>query len=190
VSEPRDLAALRLIRAEPADARKIARLIEPGFARFIAPTLSLVGQVAFRMYVTEKALRERLQQGAVAWCAIEAGDYLGYAELRGRDGRPNGIDHLTLLFTSVEHQGRGIARRLLETATVHLRSADPPVDELTVNASAFALPVYERLGFVPTAAASEFDGIVATPMRLELSPALPSAASPARRPGANSARNA
>ncbi len=179
MSEPRDLSALRLIRAEPGDARAIARLIEPGFARFIAPTLSLVGQVAFRMYVTEKALRCRLQEGAVAWCALEAAAVVGYAELRGRDGRPDGVDHLTLLFTAVEHQGRGIARRLLETVTAHLRAADPPVDALTVNASAHALPAYQRLGFRATGAAGELDGIVATPLRLDLTPASPSAASPA-----------
>lgn len=168
----------------------MARLIEPGFARFIAPTLGPVGQVAFRLYVTEKALRQRLGQGAVAWCAIEAATVVGFAELRGRDGRPDGIDHLTLLFTAVEQQGRGIARRLLETVTAHLAAADPPVAALTVNASAYALPVYERLGFRPTGEAGEADGIVATPMRLEFSPASPSAASPAPRPAAKSARSA
>jgi GNAT superfamily N-acetyltransferase len=157
-----------VVRAAAADAAAIARLIEPGFARFIAPTLGAVGRVAFRLYVTEKALRTRLQQGAVAWCALHEATAVGYAELRGRDGRPDGIDHLTLLFTAVEHQGQGIARCLMRTVRAHLAAADPPVGELTVNASAHALPIYARLGFHPTAAAGELDGIVATPMRLVL----------------------
>jgi ribosomal protein S18 acetylase RimI-like enzyme len=179
-----------VVRASPADAAAIARLIEPGFARFIAPTLGDVGRVAFRLYVTEKALRGRLEQGAVAWCALHEATAVGYAELRGRDGRPDGIDHLTLLFTAVAHQGRGIARCLMRTLTAHLLAADPPVAELTVNASAYALPIYQRLGFCPTADAGELDGIVATPMRLVLSPASPSVASPTPPPSASSARTA
>jgi GNAT superfamily N-acetyltransferase len=174
---PDTAAAARLVvrRAEVADARAVARLIEPAFVRFIAPSLSTVGQVAFRLYVTDKALRARLRDGAVAWCAVSRDDaeLRGYAELRGSDGSTGGSDHLTLLFTGVEHQGRGIARRLLEVAVTHLRLAEPPVEALTVNASAYALPIYERLGFVRTSDAAEFDGIAATPMRFTLSQSRP-----------------
>ncbi len=164
-------------RADRADAGAVARLIEPAFVRFIAPTLSTVGQVAFRLYVTEKALRARLGEGAVAWCATPRDEaaLLGYAELRGRDGAPDGLDHLTLLFTAVEHQGQGIARRLLAAVTGHLAGADPPVTSLTVNASAYAVPIYERLGFVRSAAATEAAGIVATPMLLAVAAPSPSA---------------
>ena len=173
MSEATGPPAVAVARAAAADAAAIARLIEPGFARFIAPTLGDVGRVAFRLYVTEKALRGRLEQGAVAWCASLEATTVGYAELRGRDGRPDGIDHLTLLFVGIDHQGRGIARRLIQTARAHLAAADPPVGELTVNASAYALPIYARLGFRPTAAAGELDGIVATPMRLVLADRAP-----------------
>lgn len=159
-------------RAEVDDARAVARLIEPAFVRFIAPTLSTVGQVAFRLYVTEKALRARLRDGAAAWCATwsDMSELCGYAELRGSDGSTAGIDHLTLLFTSVEHQGKGIARRLLDVVVTHLRHAEPPVAALTVNASTHALPIYERLGFERTSEAVEQDGIAATPMCRLLSP--------------------
>jgi GNAT superfamily N-acetyltransferase len=172
-STPADGLVVR--RADLVDAGAVARLIEPAFVRFIAPSLSTVGQVAFRLYVTETALRARLRDGAVAWCAVVPGEArpCGYAELRGRDGAADGIDHLTLLFTSVEHQGKGIARRLLAAVLAHLRSAEPPVRALTVNASAYALPIYERLGFVRTSDAAEFDGIAATPMRLALPPSPP-----------------
>jgi GNAT superfamily N-acetyltransferase len=162
--------AITIRRASVADAGAAARLIEPAFVRFIAPTLSTVGRVAFRLYVTEKALRARLKGGAVAWCAVDVGsDVLaGYAELGGRDGTPGGIDHLTLLFTALDRQGQGVARRLLAAATAHLGTAEPPVRQLTVNASAFALPIYERLGFVRSAANTEEGGIVATPMLYDL----------------------
>lgn len=162
---------LRITAAGPADAGAIARLIEPGFARHIAPVLGQVGRVAFRLYVTEKALRQRLDTGAVGFCARQSEALVGYAELRGRDGRIDGLDHLTLLFVAVDLQGRGIARCLLDAVRGRLAVARPPVTDLTVNASAYAVPVYHRLGFRPTGGAGEFDGIVATPMRLELDPA-------------------
>lgn len=196
LSKASDLAGqIAIRRAVTADAGAVARLIEPAFVRFIAPTLSTVGQVAFRLYVTNKALRARLGEGAVAWCAVDAGgagddELVGYAELQGGNGDPDGIDHLTLLFTAVDHQGRGIARRLLAAVTGHLSTADPPVTRLTVNASAYAFPIYERLGFVRVSADTEENGIVATPMRLDLTPASPSAAGPKPRPSASSARSA
>ena len=124
------------------------------------------------MYVTERALRERLGAGAIAWCAETGADepaLVGYAELRGPAGRPPGTRHLTLLFTHVDWHGQGIARRLLGAVTAHLLAADPPARRLTVNASAYARPIYERLGFVIDGEeTAEEDGILASPMRLDL----------------------
>lgn len=168
----RPTGSVRVRRATTDDAGPVARLIEPGFLQHIAPTLSIVGRVAFRMYVTEKALRERLAAGAIAWCAEASGEdaVIGYAELRGADGHAGGSDHLSLLFTAVAYHRQGIARRLLDTIIGHRREVAPSAGPLTVNASAFALPIYERLGFVRHAAATEEDGIVATPMQLEHHP--------------------
>ncbi len=125
------------------------------------------------MYVTERALRERLGDGAVAWCAETGGREpvtVGYAELRGPAGRPAGTRHLTLLFTHVDWQGQGIARRLLGAVQAHLVALDPPVHRLTVNASAYARPIYARLGFAIDGDDSGPDGSVASPMRLDLDP--------------------
>ncbi len=162
---------LRIARAQAREAGAIARLIEPAFARFVAPDLGDVGRVAFRLYVTEKAIRRRLADGATGVRASLGEGLVGYAELRGRDGRIDGLDHLTLLFVAVDLQGRGIARRLLDAVTAHLAAAAPPIPDLTVNASAYAVPIYRRLGFRETGAADEYQGVVSTPMRLELEPA-------------------
>ncbi len=162
---------LRIARARVRDAGAIARLIEPAFARYIAPDLGDVGRVAFRLYVTEKAIRRRLADGATGFRASLGEGLVGYAELRGRDGRLDGLDHLTLLFVAVDLQGRGIARRLLDAVIGQLAAAEPPARDLTVNASAYAVPIYRRLGFRETGGADEYQGVVSTPMRLELEPA-------------------
>ena len=149
--------AIRIVRARPADSAALARMIDESFARFVAPSLGNVTRVAIRLFMTERALRKRLEQGCVGWCAVMTtangspapvgAEPVGYAELRGRDGRVDGIDHLSLLFTAVDRQGQGIARRLMRVVEAHLLQADPPVRELTVHASEYAVPIYERLGF-------------------------------------------
>jgi len=166
--------ACALARALTADAGGIARLIEAAFARDIAPGMSSAGRVAFRLYVTEKALRLRLAQGALAWCAWHQSDadpgLAGYIELRGRGGRVDGLDHLSLLFVAAEHRGRGLARRLLEVALEELRRTKPPVRELSVHAAPAAVPAYRRLGFVPDEIGDSFAGKpgMPQPMRLVL----------------------
>lgn len=170
---------IEISRATVADAPAAARLIEAAFARFIAPDLGPVGCVAFRLYVTERALRERLGAGTIAWCArsrnagTDAGSLIGYAELRGLDGKPGGIDHLSLLFTAVDHQKEGIGRRLLATVKTHLRQAEPPVDTLTVHASRYAVAAYARLGFRAEAVNPALEGAsgLPQPMRLDLTTA-------------------
>lgn len=75
--------------------------------------------------------------------------------------------HLYLLFVDDAFHGRGIARSLWETALAACVEAARP-ERITVNASAFAVPVYRRLGFVQVAPATLEHGVIATPMEYRL----------------------
>lgn len=134
-------------------------MIEAGFARQVAPDFVPEGRRAFRRVASSDALRDRLDGDYVGWVAEAKGEdgtaIVGYAERVG--------SHLQLLFVHPEWQRRGIAGRLLAAATAGLSGVT-----LTVNASPFALPAYARLGFVPTGPRFVRNGIVATPMALEL----------------------
>ena len=71
--------------------------------------------------------------------------------------------HVHLLFVDTPFQRRGIARALWRVALAACTQAAHPAC-LTVNASAFAVPAYRRLGFVETAPAELRDEVITTPM--------------------------
>ena len=151
-----------------ADIGAVAAMIERGFVRHIEAELEVVGQVAFRMYVTGKALRQRCREGAVGFVAELDGNIVGYAELRDSSGPAAGYDHLTLLFTDPDHLRIGIARALLGRVRRFLAEHAPDLSAITVNASRYAMPAYRALGFVPVHEETEHKGIIHTPMRLVL----------------------
>jgi GNAT superfamily N-acetyltransferase len=146
----------------------VARLIEAGFARSIAPDYDAAGRVAFRMYAHARAIHARLVEGALGLVAEAAGAIVGYAELQGAGRVLAGRDHLSLLFVAPEWQRQGVARRLLAGAVARLRLLRDPPPALTVNAAPGALPAYRRLGFVATGPEAVIDGVRAVPMRLPL----------------------
>lgn len=67
--------------------------------------------------------------------------------------------HINFFFVREEYHRRGIGRRLFETAV-----KSRPEKCITVNASPYAVPVYRRLGFVPTDKMQETKGIKFLPM--------------------------
>jgi GNAT superfamily N-acetyltransferase len=73
--------------------------------------------------------------------------------------------YLAYLFVAPSHQGRGVARRLWESAVEAARQRGH-AGGYTVNASLGARPVYERFGFRPMAPKVEKDGVAYIPMRL------------------------
>ena len=75
--------------------------------------------------------------------------------------------HLFHLFVPRALHRRGIALRLWQAAR-DASLASGEVTAFTVNSSVYALPFYERLGFVATQSRVEADGIAYVPMRLRL----------------------
>lgn len=74
--------------------------------------------------------------------------------------------HLYHLFVADPFRGRGIAARLWETARRQALAQGNP-GRFTVNATRFAVPVYERLGFVPADALQVKDGLAYLPMWMQ-----------------------
>ena len=92
-----------------------------------------------------------LDQGFVYHVADDGGAIAGFIGMREQR-------HVFHLFVGKQWQGRGLARRLWEAART---GATPPV---SVNASNYAVPAYEKLGFVRTAPMTEKNGIRFNPM--------------------------
>ena len=85
--------------------------------------------------------------------AFDGADLAGFIAIR--DG-----SHLFHLFVAPEFQRRGLATRLWQLAT-----ASGTNKAFTVNSTRFAVPVYERFGFVQSGPLAEKHGICFIPMQ-------------------------
>lgn len=74
--------------------------------------------------------------------------------------------HLYHLFVAEPFRGRGVAARLWQTARRQALGQGSP-GRFTVNSTRFAVPVYERLGFVAADVLQVTDGLAYLPMRME-----------------------
>lgn len=119
------------------------------FRRFEAPEYSAQGIETFYAYIQNMEQVKTL----VTYGAYRDGELAGVLALRG--------DHISLFFVREKVQGRGIGKNLFRYAAA--RAGRP----MTVHSSPYAVDIYRRLGFVPTAEEQVEDGIRYTPMRLE-----------------------
>ena len=67
--------------------------------------------------------------------------------------------HIALFFVDGEYHRKGIGRKLFQRIL-----EDNKVNYITVNSSPYAVPVYEKLGFIPTDVEQVKNGLRFTPM--------------------------
>lgn len=124
-------------------------LIVGTFTRFVAPRFTVEGVENFlRMLYGDPLLR--------------SADFYGIFEgdLQGVLAYQSGTGHICAFFVRDGQQGRGYGGALMRWFLEHVAAA-----EITVNASPYARPVYERFGFVATEGLQHRDGMVFYPMR-------------------------
>ena len=71
--------------------------------------------------------------------------------------------HICLFFVDKISQGKGIGKKLMSIVI-----DDNENSFITVNSSRYAVPIYEKLGFVKMEEEKEQDGLKFTPMKLVL----------------------
>jgi ribosomal protein S18 acetylase RimI-like enzyme len=147
-----------------ADIPAAAALLRRAAEEFILHESTPEGAARFLAEQGEDGLRRFIADGYVYHVAVVDGELAGFIGIRGRS-------HIYGLYVDKRWQRRGIARRLWDSArAVALARAvgdDPGAHpgEFTVNASNYAVALYEALGFERTAPMQV--GIVRyNPMRL------------------------
>lgn len=142
------------------DAARISALIHALAGKYIAHEFSAEGARRLLDSLKESAIREYMLTDCLYHLAEEHG------EMAGVVGVSENI-HLYHLFVSEEHQGRGLARRLWDTARcASQRAGNPGV--FTVNSSLHAAGMYEKFGFVRESGPVDHGGVVSIPMKLKL----------------------
>ena len=71
--------------------------------------------------------------------------------------------HINLFFVDRSSQAKGIGKKLMNIVINYNENSF-----ITVNSSRYAVPIYEKIGFVKTEEEKEQDGLKFTPMKLIL----------------------
>ena len=143
------------------DFKEALDLVNRVFTEFVAIDYGDAGRKTFHDYLEHKYedVLSQVESGSKAfWGYYENGKLASVLAVRNET-------HIALLFTDKQYQGKGMARSLFDTM---LKSLNPAVEEVTVNSSPFAVPIYEKLGFIPIGPMQEQNGIRFTPMRFHL----------------------
>jgi GNAT superfamily N-acetyltransferase len=104
-------------------------------------------------------VRKFLRAGTVYRVAEVDGRIAGFIAIRDNK-------HVFHMFVDKSHHRKGIATALWDAARrAAIEAGNPGL--FTVNSSNFALPMYEKLGFVRTADMQQKNGIFYNPMQLD-----------------------
>ncbi len=125
---------------------------------FIVHDTDVIAATTFLAENSAEGVQRFIDAGIVYHVAEIDGAVRGFVAMREQR-------HLYHLFVDQAWHRRGIARRLWEHARqVALDGGSDGV--FTVNASSYAIPVYEQFGFVRTAPTQEAKGLRYNPMQL------------------------
>jgi ribosomal protein S18 acetylase RimI-like enzyme len=131
-------SAVRIRTATKADIPAMVAVVNAAFAveRFIEGTRT-----------DEADIAEMMKKGVFLIAETDAGSILAsvYAEVRGLRG------YFGMLAVDPSHQGRGLARRMIEAAQEHCRQNGCTHVDITVLSLRTELPAfYHRFGYVET----------------------------------------
>lgn len=126
--------------------------------KFIAGDFSSQGREFLLSTMTADAISQNMQSGYRYHVAAIKGLLTGVVAVRDNA-------HLYHLFVAEQFHRKGIAKKLWQLAMNECLD-DGNTGEFTVNSSAYALGVYEKLGFVAQSGPQEKNGVVFYPMKL------------------------
>lgn len=143
------------------DAAAISQLVTESAEQFFVHDFTTEGLAKFKADFSEEHVREKLNSTEFAYYVAEIeGDIIAVCSIRNNS-------HLYNLFTRADYQRKGVARELWQHVVNELKRDG--VNSVTVNASNYAVPAYEKLGFVRVGEMKVFAWIPFNPMVNELS---------------------
>jgi len=144
-----------------ADSDAVSGLILTLFDEFVAPEYSKKAGKTFRRQTRRQARCQELDEGEMRLVAVSNGELVGV--IGARD-----LSHVHWLWVRKDWHRRGVASILMANVIAEVRRKRPDVVSITLNSSPFAIPVYLRLGFRITGEEFDQEGLICTPMELDL----------------------
>lgn len=116
---------------------------------------------SFEDFITDSALKRMFIMGAYqVMAAYHEGKMVGMISLRNET-------HISLLFVDKLYHRRGIGSALVLALSEYVK-VEMGKNKLTVNASPYGVSFYHRLGFSDISCEKQQDGIIFTPMFLNI----------------------
>ncbi len=136
------------------DFEEASKMIFHTFYKYILPTYTTEGVEFFRDTTSPMSFKMNTFDGSVTLYGAFSGDLLcGVIGCRG-------TNHICLFFTHKDYMGQGIGKKMF----AHFLARTDKSNPVTVNASDYGVPIYQKLGFEVTDSRKEENGIVYTPM--------------------------
>ncbi|MBC7960525.1 MAG: GNAT family N-acetyltransferase [Vallitaleaceae bacterium] len=134
---------------------QVENLVKQVFNEYIAADYSEVAVMDFNLFCTSENIQSRIiQQNHQVFVAKNQEQVVGVIETRDES-------HICMLFVHKQYQRKGIAKALLLMAFPYTNR------EITVNASPFAVIIYQKLGFTKITEEIVRNGITYIPMMRE-----------------------
>ena len=144
---------LKITRMSAEDVNGAFGVIKAAFEKFVAPGYTREGILEFYKFANPLAMRRRLPESLMLSAKSEDDAIVGVIEVKD-------LKHISLLFVLPEHHKKGIARQLVKRAETICGAHV----SLEVNASPYAVPAYQQLGFQAQIGEQEQNGIRFVPM--------------------------
>ena len=141
------------------DLKQALDLVNRVFSEFVAVDYSEQGNKTFNDYLKikyDEVLNDTQTGRKKIWGYYQNGEIIGVVAIRD-------TSHIALMFVDKQHHRKGISKLLFDSVLEYTEKNEE-VTQITVNSSPYAVPVYERLGFIKTDEQQEQNGIIYIPM--------------------------
>jgi len=143
------------------EEENVCKLVINCFNEFVAPGYTEDGIAEFLRYVAPESVRDRLTKNHFILLALDGNLIVGVIEVRNNN-------HISLFFVSKKYQNQGIGKKLHELAIEKCKILKPDISVIDVHSSPFAVPIYEKLGFVKVSDEQVVNGMRFTPMMIKI----------------------
>lgn len=143
--------SFQIRKAKIEDILLINQLIKMVFAQDIKTEMTTVGKREFIKFIAPDALKSRMEMGSQVWIGEINQQIIGMIEFIYDN-------HITLYFVDSAYQGQGLGKALFNQVKTVAK------EPITANSSAFALPIYLKLGFLQNGSPITRNGITTYPV--------------------------
>lgn len=154
------MASITIRKAKGSDSRAISELITRNAQSLLQDDFENDGLVFFLNTVNHRAIKDYMEQGFSYLVAQHDDEIVGVVAMKDDS-------HMFHLFVDKAHHNQGIAKQLWQTILEQSLERGNS-GKFTLNSTSYALPIYERWGFLTTDEQQSRYGIRYTPMQLVL----------------------